>query len=91
MCIRDRCSSYYEAKSDEDIVVAVCSRLNPENFKPRSDIDLLDEAIENGFDDPPFTYAELTEMVDSWPERPYFCLLYTSTCTATPCCTALGR
>ncbi len=67
-----KCSSYYEAKSDEDIVVAVCSRLNPENFKPRSDIDLLDEAIENGFDDPPFTYAELTEMVDSWPERPYF-------------------
>ena len=47
--------SYYEAKSDEEIVVAVCSRLNPENFKPRTDKELLQEAIDNGIDNPTFT------------------------------------
>jgi anaerobic selenocysteine-containing dehydrogenase len=65
-------SSYYEAKSDEEIAVAVCSRLNPDNFKPRTDIELLQEAMETAIEKIPYRYTELTEKVQSWPEHVYF-------------------
>ncbi len=66
-----KAASYYEAKSDEDIAVAVCSRLNPEGFKPRTDMELLQEAIESGTEAVPFTYAELQEGVQFWPPVEY--------------------
>ena len=64
-------SSYYEAKSDEEIAVMVCSRMNPDNFDPRTDIELLQEAMDGAIEKIPVTYEELREQVQVWPERQY--------------------
>lgn len=63
-------TSYYEAKSDETIVLELCQRLNPNFPKHASDIQLLEERlIEGGV---PYTnFQELVEKVAVWVPHVY--------------------
>ena len=64
-----RVVEYYESKTDEQIILELGRRLNPDAWPYETDIDLLNARLEEG--GVPEDFAGLQEMVWDWPEQKY--------------------
>ncbi|HWQ75146.1 MAG TPA: molybdopterin-dependent oxidoreductase [Syntrophomonas sp.] len=71
-------SEFYEAKSDEQIILEIGKRLNPELFPWKDDIEMMSWWIQTGEKFPvpwpkkaEFDFNELKEKVISWPQWEY--------------------
>lgn len=72
-------AQYYECKSDEEIVVAIGNKMNPEFFQSKgisTDTEMLNYIMESAANPPDFTWWDLAESkVDgknyAWPEYHY--------------------
>lgn len=66
-----KCGSYYEAKSEEDIVIMVGKRVNPEHFAQfETDIEFLQHQIDLALN-PRMSFVELADQSYDWPKQEY--------------------
>ena len=66
---QSKCCEFYEAKTDEQIILELGKRLNPDAWPYETDIDLLDARLEEG--GVPWNFNELKEKVYVWPPQGY--------------------